>query len=176
MDFAFCSFSVVFLCLQQKQQCQILNSRGLGPSYCSWIMIMICDLILRKSLPQNVTTDPIWPQATTHGSCWLAPQTNTSPFSALWPHLCISEKTSLGNYPFDKNSKVKCARWGAILGWVKSSWVRTGEVKVRWKECFGLWGHSTTSVDSHRWSDAAETPRYCTNPLLTPFFIRAWDR
>ena len=41
-----------------------------------------------------VTPRPNGPPVTTHEDCRLAPQTNTSLSSALWPHSCAPRKTS----------------------------------------------------------------------------------
>src|SRR5690348_16423185 len=48
----------------------------------------------RIALIPFVTPRPLRPLVTTHRDCRLAPQTNTSPSSALWPHSCAPEKTS----------------------------------------------------------------------------------
>ena len=41
-----------------------------------------------------VTPRPLGPLVTTHGDWRLAPQTNASLSSAIWPHSCAPEKTS----------------------------------------------------------------------------------
>ena len=48
----------------------------------------------RVALIPFVTPRPLGPPVTTHGDCRLAPQTNTSLSSALWPHSCAPRKTS----------------------------------------------------------------------------------
>lgn len=54
------------------------------------------DLTYVTHPPQMQTSNqlgPTEPTVTTHGDCKLAPQTNTSPFTAVWPHSCKPEKT-----------------------------------------------------------------------------------
>ena len=72
------------------------------------------DLICNTPAPQTAgeyfgTPRPLGPLVTTLGDCRLAPKTNTSLSSALWPHSCALGKT------FQEVTHLKVAPYQARL-------------------------------------------------------------